>query len=347
MLRALLPWLLAVAIAIGGLVVGWGADRYLFSALVLHAEPFLLVLAAWAAMGAVWAGRRGLAAALVLGAIVAALGVRLPFGVPPASGMPPEWMGSVSRCAAALRPPAEPVRLLQWTLQGDESAAVVQAAVAAAAPGVVVLHGVSDPALVGGILQEVGGESRFYPPEGGATGLAIVAAGGFHPCGEELEWNEAMDTPYGFTLSFVGVPSSTVFPLLVTRLPGPLDGGGWSGRMTSASTRVLDAVAGLHGGSTVVVADAPAPRTYRYLDARMASVGVSTVAVPPSWPARLGGFPLLTLHPFDRMWVGPSWAQATATRAAARTGLRAPVLTILSGPDAERSDGGTRERYPQ
>lgn len=341
MLRALLPWLLAVAIAAGGLVVGWGADRYLVTALLLHAEPFLLVLAVWAAVAAVWAGRRAVAGAVLLGTLSAAVALRLPFPVAPSAGTPPEWMGAVSRCASALAPPTEPVRLLQWTLTGSEAPDVVQATVAAAGPGVLVLHGVTDPALVDVVLQEVGGESRFYPPDGGGTGLAIVAAGGFHPCGEDLEWNEAMDTPYGFTMSFVGVPASTVFPLVVTRLPGPLAGGGWSARMTTASTRVLNALAGLHGASTVVVADAPAPRTYRTLDERMASVGVASVAVPPSWPARLGGLPLITLHPFDRLWVGPSWTDAVATRAPARAGLRAPVLTVLHGPQLERSDGAT------
>ncbi|MDP2309664.1 MAG: hypothetical protein Q8P18_26830 [Pseudomonadota bacterium] len=340
MLRALLPWLLAVGLASGGLIVGWGADRYVLTALVLHAEPFLLVLAVWAALAAVWAGNRRVARALAVGSVAAVASVRLPYDVAPSGGVPPDWIGPVSRCAAALAPPAEPVRLLQWTLEGHEPIEVVQAAVAAAAPGVVVLQGVSDPALVMAVLEEVGGESRFYPPDGGGIGLAIVVAGGFHPCGDAIEWTEAMDTPYGFTLSFVGVPSSTVFPLLVTRLPGPLDGGAWSERMTTASSRVLDALGALHGASTVVVADAPAPRTYRNLDERMAGVGVSTVAVPPTWPARLGGVPLITLHPFDRMWVGPSWTRAVSTRAEAGVGFRAPVLTILGGPEVEPGTPG-------
>lgn len=343
MLRALFPWALAAAISAGGVVVGWGADQYIVTALLLHAEPFLLVLVVWGALAAVWAGNRPLAAALVLGSFVAAVCVRLPFVVAPSAGTPPEWIGAVSRCAASLKHPTEQVRLLQWTLSGNEPLEVVHEAVAAAAPGVVVLHGVSNPALVGVVLEEVGGESRFYPPDGGSTGLAIVSAGGFHPCGQELEWNEAMDTPYGFTLSFVGVPPSTVFPLLVARLPGPLDGVDWSARMTTASSRVFDAVAGLRGASTIVVADAPAPRTYRNLDTRMAGVGVATVAVPPTWPARFGGVPLLTLHPFDRMWVGPTWTRAEATRAVARAGARAPVLTVLYGADHERLDGASVE----
>jgi hypothetical protein len=244
----------------------------------------------------------------------------------------------VHRCAAALSPPADDVRILQWTLDGTEAASQVRAVVGGAAPGVVVLYGVSDEELVGAVLDEVGGESRFFPPEGGSPGLAIVAAGGFHPCGETLEWTDGMDSPYGYTLAFVGVPDSTVFPLLVTRFPGPLDTSGWAERMNASTQRVYELVAGLQGASTVVVADAPAPRTYRALDRRMASAGVSTVAVPTSWPARVGGVPMLTLHPYDRVWVGPSWASATSARAAAPAGGRAPVLTVLSGGGV--ADGG-------
>ncbi len=338
MLRVLLPWLLTVAFAAGGAVVGWGADRYLVTALVLHAEPFLLVLTVWAVAAAAWARRPSLAAALAVGAVAASLAVRLPFGVAPSVGLPPDWIGPVSQCAAALPPPKDPVRILQWTLEGGESPDAVRSVVTAASPAVVVLHGVTDPILVRAVLSEVGGESRFFPPDGGATGVAIVAAGGFHPCGEEQEWSEAMDTPYGFTLSFVGAPPSTVFPLLVARLPGPLDGIDWTERMTRASGRVYEALAGLQGASTVVVADVPAPGTFRHLNGRMASVGLTSVPVPPNWPARLGGVPLLTLHPFDRMWAGPLWTQARATRAAASTGLRAPVLTVLAPPDRERSE---------
>ncbi len=331
MLRAVVTWLLPLGLAAAGALVGWGADRYVLSALILHAEPILLVVAAWAVLGALWARERELAYALAIGVVAAVVSVRLPFGVSPSRGLPPEWSTAVHRCAAALSPPADDVRILQWTLDGTEAASQVRAVVGGAAPGVVVLYGIADEELVGAVLDEVGGESRFFPPEGGSPGLAIVAAGGFHPCGETLEWTDGMDSPYGYTLAFVGVPDSTVFPLLVTRFPGPLDTSGWAERMNASTQRVYELVAGLQGASTVVVADAPAPRTYRALDRRMASAGVSTVAVPTSWPARVGGVPMLTLHPYDRVWVGPSWASATSARAAAPAGGRAPVLTVLSG----------------
>jgi len=329
-LRAVVTWLLPVGLAAAGALVGWAADGHTLSALVLHAEPLLLVAAAWAVLGAFWARERELAYALGIGVIAAAVGVRLPFGLASSRGLPPAWTTAVHRCAAALSAPADEVRLLQWTLDGSEPASQVRAVVAGAAAGVVVLYGVADEELVRGVLEEVGGESRFFPPDGGSPGLAIVAAGGFHPCGEELEWTEGMDSPYGYTLAFVGVPESTVFPLLVTRFPGPLDTSDWAGRMNASTQRVYELVAGLQGASTVVIADASAPRTYRALDRQMASAGVSTVAVPTSWPARLGSVPMLTLHPYDRAWVGPSWASAASARVSAPVGSRAPVVTVLS-----------------
>lgn len=348
--HALLPWVLAVAVGAVGALVGWGADRFAATALLLHAEPLLLVFAVWGIAVLRWRGRPGLSFGLAAGTVAAFAAVRLPLPIGPASAEPPAWSGPVGRCAAALDAPADPVRLLQWTLDGDEDPATVRAVVAAAEANVVVLHG-ADTAAVGGALESTGGESRVYPGVDGAPATAIVAAGGFHPCGDTLEWSDAMDTPDGYALTFVGVPPSTVFPLVVARFPGPLAPGDWAARMSAATRRVLDVTAGLQGASTVVVAEAPAPRTYRHLDGRMAAVGLGSVPVPPSWPARVGPVPLLTLHPYGRMWAGPIWRITRTSRVLAPEGSHAPVLAVLEGPvrpSVEGTDipGPTKEPAP-
>ncbi|MFN7143147.1 MAG: hypothetical protein ACK4YP_05180 [Myxococcota bacterium] len=338
MVHVLLPWVLAVAVGAAGALVGLAADRFATSALLLHAEPLLLVLAVWGIAVLRWRGRPALSVGLAVGTVAAVAAVRLPLPIVPASAEPPAWSGPVGRCAAALDAPVDPVRLLQWTLDGHEDPATVRAVVAAAEANVVVLHG-ADPAVVGGALESTGGESRMYPGVDGVPATAIVAAGGFHPCGETLEWSDAMDTPEGYALSFVGVPPSTVFPLVVTRFPGPLPPGDWGARMSAATDRVVDAIAGLQGASTVLVADAPAPRTYRHLDGRMAAVGLASVPVPPSWPARVGPVPLLTLHPYGRMWAGPIWRVTRTSRVLAPEGTHAPVLAVLEGPRRPAVDG--------
>jgi hypothetical protein len=333
--RSLPSLLLFVALGGAGLAVGRRADHAAWSALVLHAEPLLLVLGAWLVFLAGTFGRRGLAVAILAGGVVAMVGVRLPYALPEVAASPPEWTSTVQRCVGGLHAPRSGVRLLQWTLDGVTDPAPVIAVAELTKPDVVVLQHLADPALAEAVLQVVGGESRMHAPEGGGEGVAVIARGGFHPCGEALEWSEAMDSPYGYTVHFVGVPPDTVVPLLVTRLPGILDGGGWSERMATATARVSGAIAGLQSPSMVVVADAAAPRTYRYLDAQMAALGLGTVPVPPSWPARWGGLPLLTLHPYDRVWAGVAWRVEAARRVDATVGTRAPILTVLAPAQAE------------
>jgi hypothetical protein len=329
-IRTLAPWFLALMLASGGVLVGWGADRYAWSAVLLHAEPVVLVFAAWAVAWAALAGRRALAFGLAAGAAFGFLGVRIPYedAAPPTA--PPDWLAPVQRCVNALNAPAAGLRVLQWTLDGVTAREDVVAAAETARADVVVLHHLADASIAEAVADALGGEQRFHPPEGGGDGMAIIASGGFHPCGEATEWSEAMDTPYGYSLAFVGVPPDTVFPLLVTRLPGPLESGAWAERMSTATGRVASVLEGLQAASMVVAADAPAPRTYRHLDGRMAALGLSTVPVPPNWPARWGSFPLLTLHPYDRAWVGWAWRVDAARRVDASVGLRAPVLTVLS-----------------
>jgi hypothetical protein len=329
-LRALLPWLALSALAGLGALVGVGADRFALTALVLHAEPVLLVLAVWSIAAARWSGRLGLALALSAGTVLASAALRAPWPLAPAAADPPPWVSPVARCAAALRTPADTVRLLQWTLDGSEEPAAILDVVTESAANVVVLHGAPTPAVVDTIVSNLGGESRLHGSEGGAT--AVIAQGGFHPCGEGLQWSEAMDTPDGLTLAFVGVPPSTIFPLVVTRLPHPATTADWGARMDTASGRLLNVLAGLQGPSTVVVADASAPRTYRNLDGRMAAVGLSSAPVPPTFPAHLGPIPLLPLHPYTRVWAGPIWRLSRVDALGVPRGQRAPVLAVLDGP---------------
>ncbi len=329
MVRVVLPSLLAAGLAVAGVLVGWGADRYAATALVLHAEPVLLVLAVWGIALLRWLGRPGLSIGLAVGTVAAVAGIRLPLPVGPPGGAPPPWIGPVSRCASALKVPADPVRLLQWTVDDTVAPSTVRAVVAASKANVVVLHGVGSTALAEAALDVTGGESKVFGAEGGA--VAVAAAGGFHPCGDTLEWSDGLDTPDGYLLTFVGVPPSTIFPLLVARFPAPVRGD-WSERMGAATDRVYDAVGGLQGASAVVVADAPAPRTYRMLDGRMAALGLGSVPLPPSWPARLGPVPLLTLHPYGRAWAGPIWRVTGTSRVLSPQGTHAPVLAVLEGP---------------
>lgn len=338
MLRAVLPALVAVVLIATGALAGWWADGAIVSAVVLHAEPLLLVFALWGVATARWIGWPALSLGFSLGTIGFVAALRLPFPVEPHQALPPEWVSPVARCAAALKMPTEPVRVLQWTVDGAVGYDDLRGVVARAEPDVVVLHGVTQYGQVHGLAELVGGEERVIGHDGGAT--YVLAAGGFHPCGKDLEWT--WETPGGqvYTLGFVGVPPGTIFPVLVASLPTPLgpEPGRFGGRMEEATSALLDALGGLQAASMVVVADARATRTYRRLDTRLAGLGLASVPVPPTWPAHLGRVPLLPLHPYARVWAAPAWARTSAEVVPSSTGRFAPLVATLAGArPAERA----------
>lgn len=332
MLRVLVPVAVALGLAGAGALAGWAGEAHRASALVLHGEPLVLVLLLWAVATARWAGRPGLSVGFSLGAIGFAAGLRLPLPVEAHEGTAPPWTSPVARCAAALRMPEAPVRLLQWTLDPTVDNAAVRAVVAATEADVVVLHGVTEYAQVAGLDDLRGGEQRVVGHATGAT--YVLATGGFHPCGDNAEWTTDVGPGDGYTVAFVGVPPATIFPLVVTALPGPL-AEDYAGRMAATTGALYDVLGGLQGASTVLVADARATRTYRTLDVRLAGLGLGTVPVPPTWPARLGPVPFLTLHPYARVWAGPAWREASARQVATYVGRFAPVVAEMWGPQIE------------
>ena len=324
-MRVILPLLLCAVLTGVGVVVGWVNDGSPLTATLLLLEPLLLVVGIWTATIARWRGASGVSLGISFGLVGATLAVRLPYPTVPPELSPPEWTDPVHRCAAAIDMPVDPVRILQWTLDGAVTRDDVLATVRAAQADVVVLHRVTDPTLFDEVAEAFGGESRLRGADGGATG--ILASGGFHPCGGASEWTdpEATDT----SVQFVGVPPETIFPLVVTRIHSAT--GGEPGRLASLQ-RTLSVLSGVQGASTVVVADAPAPRSSRDLSLEFGRIGLASVPVPPTWPARMGPVPLLTVHPFTRVWIGPIWRVVRTQRAVARVGLHAPVVTELAGP---------------
>lgn len=321
----ILPLLVSAVLTGVGVAVGWINDDSRLTATLLLLEPLLLVLGIWAATIARWRGASGVSLGISFGLVGATLAVRLPYPTVPPELSPPEWTDPVHRCASAIDMPVDPVRVLQWTLDGAVTRDDVLATVRAAQADVVVLHRVTNPTLFDEVAEAFGGESRLRGAEGGATG--ILASGGFHPCGGASEWTdpEAADT----SVQFVGVPPDTIFPLVVTRIQSAMDAD--AGRAASLR-QTLSVLSGIQGASTVVVADAPGPRSSRDLSLEFGRIGLASLPVPPTWPARMGVLPLLTVHPFTRVWVGPIWRVVRAQRASARVGLHAPVVIELAGP---------------
>ena len=319
-----------VAMVLVGAGVAVSADANRWSALLLHGEPLLMIAAAYATVLA----RGWRRFAIALGALLAFSAQRVPSrGFSSASELP-DWAARVRECAEEAGAPMGPVRVMQWTLDPGVDLEVVLARVVEQSPEIAVLQRLSEEAVAAALVAELGGEYLYR------DGTAIYTRGAFNRCGDEDRWADGIRSRYAETLVFAGAASGTIFPLLVTSFPGPLDAGDWAGEMSAATSRVAGLAQGAMARTTIVVADASAPRSYRHLDGAFARAGLFAAPAPPNWPTRLGSLPLLSLHPYDRLWAGEGWEVALSLRLPAWTGSRAPVLTVL------RSAGQTATSAP-
>ncbi|MFZ5481582.1 MAG: hypothetical protein ACOZNI_32770, partial [Myxococcota bacterium] len=252
--------LLVAALALIGLVVGASAEGAAWSAAVLVGEPTWTIATLFAMHLLLERGRRAWAWAVAAGSTLGLLAMRLAPTPEVPTTAPPAWSQRVGRCAAALEPPVDPVRLLQWTSPPDAEAAL--AALAAFEPDVAVFFGAGDPA-VEAALKERGGETR-------RVGEALVHVRGvLHLCGEDAAWEED-----GAGVVFVGIPEDTVFPLVVGRLPSVEAGAGWARRRAAATARLTAIAGAARAMGAVLVADAGAPSTFRRLDGAVAAAGL-------------------------------------------------------------------------
>ncbi len=315
-----IPLVLVVCAA----AVAWSGDSERWSAIVLHAEPIAWVLGVWAVYGFWWAAQRRRALTVAVGVTLAGAVLHVPPTWVSRSPRPeaPAWLAGVQRCAAALGTPEDTARILSWNVADVDDTARVGQVVAAASPDLTVLYGVADEVLADALRAELGGESIVL----GAPHPAVVHTRGvFHLCGDDAQWSDAS----GATLLFAGTTPDTAFPLLLGHLPAPTDPGGWAASASAARGALAMLVDRLASRSTVVLADAHSTATFYRVDADLLDAGAVGVAMPPSWPARLGALPFLPLHPWDRAWVGPGWRSAGAWRLRAAVGVRAPILVRL------------------
>lgn len=321
--------LVALPLAAFAGAVSVSADHARWSALLLHAEPFLLLAAAIGAYVLVGRRQRGAAAGLVLGVAVGFVLVRLPAHPHGSPAQGPAWARDLQGCAAAIDAPTAPVDLLQWTVSAETTPATVQRAVEIIRPDVLVLFDLADDLVLADLQARLGGEYQYHPGgEGAGAGFGVYTRGEFSLCDGQDAWSDGLEGPGGYRYVFVGLDAVT-FPLAVARFPSPLAEGDWAEAMADSAGRLEALMDTVRSPLTVVVADAPVTPTYRHLFAELRDLGLFPVASPPNFPIRLGSLPLLPLHAYDRAWTGGAWTPLVSKRVAVGAGARAPVWTRL------------------
>ncbi len=308
---------------LAGLLVGQGADGERATMLLLLLEPLGWVVAAWAAYVA-WVRRDPMLLFLALSTMgLASLAARLPRPGPEPAGEPPAVAARLAECARSLGLPEGPFRLVQWHL-GPDAGLDAAEEILAVEPDVVVIVGSTPVAVVDRVQDALGGESkRIDTPEGPVT---VLARGVFHACGDGDAWTDAPVDGVATAITFVGVSAGVTVPLLVARLPSPLDNPAWASRAARARARLRATIDAIGSSLAVVAIDGVMPSPTRRLEATLLAAQLMPVRPPPTWP----GHPLVpALHPFDQPWHAAAWVPAGIDAlSASGTGRRGVAVAL-------------------
>ncbi len=326
-----------------GLLVGWVADGSLFSAILLFAEPLLVVLAVYCVLLQLLQGRVALSVALAVGVGGGLASLHLPAEEVMPRGLQPAWAETLRSCAAAAAPPRGPIRVLHADVGSSGVLSEDAARELGRAADIVVLQGTTSPASGRALARVVGGQFKDQrAPDGGLT---VVVRGGFRACG-------GTDDAWALSLPAVGdhgaiglvtlaqVEGAGVVPLVALRLDGmhnPTRWGGWPERLADGGARIASVVRAINPRHAVVVGDLGVPPSFRKLGGLLAGAGLYEQPMPPTWPATLGPLPALPLHRLDRLWTGSAWTTRTTHTVRTESRRRVGWTTTLV-PDDKRAD---------
>jgi hypothetical protein len=308
----------ALAFLVLGVAAAWSADGAWWSAAVLLAEPVLLVGVGAALYLLAWRRDRLAFTLTLLAGLLPFVAARLPRTGSPAVATGRAWTDDVANCAGSLPLPARGFTLLQWTIEGDATAAEVLAFMRRNAVDVTVLGGDVPADLEP--AGELGGDQAGAAD--GLEGWLIHTAGVLHLCGENSWWASEHSV-----LVFAGVDEGTAVPILATRFPSLAQRTEWAAAYDTVREEAASTAWSLRSSLLVVAADARAPWTFGRLDGRFRALGLARVPSPADWPYRAAWGRTLPLHPFDRAWVAEGWQVSSTRRIDTPTGARAAVRT--------------------
>jgi len=304
LLPSLLP-LLAVVCGSSIADTPWGVVLVLIEPLVLITGLYLLVLATLR-RDPLWAG--------LLCATLLAWGYTMhrPSADPIALEESPEWMRPLRGCALLSKPSAGPIRLVSWTVRGDQGVGQGVDSIIDLRPDIVIVSG-TDNAKVGLKLQEaLSGEVKRVP---GGEGMVAAVRGTFQYCGGDTdEWHFELTRPpttsASAMMSFPHVNDLGVVPLMVARMDAvehPADWLRWSQGVVQASRQSAAAAQALGTRKMVLMTSMNAPASALAVARPFQSAGLQVARVDPNWPQEVGPLPMWPQHNADPIWVGSEW----------------------------------------
>lgn len=336
---------------LSGLLVGLVADRSLFGALLLLAEPLLVVGAVWLVLGQTWGRRWGRALAASIGCVGGLAALHLPASPSPPPVQRPAWATALRACAQGDAPLQGPLRLAQWALQDGASPSQGALDGLASRSDLILLHGAAGPEAGAHLATLVEGEARFYPPgKSGEGSMSVVVRGGFAPCGADGQdaWSVELPAAEGHAargvVIFPRIEGIGTFPLLAVRVDpahGPAGWPGWTERLDQSAQRLAAVVQAVDPTRLILAGDLASPPTFRRLGGHLRGAGLWEHPGPPSWPTRLGGLPFPALHRLDRVWAGRAWVAGGADARGLDAQPRAAVWTRLI-PETMTADARPR-----
>ena len=305
--------------------------------LTVLAEPLLLALGMYLLGWSIVSKQPLIAGAAAASLVAGAFSLHEPLADPEPLIAGPSWLRELRGCTLLVKPTTAPVRIVSWTVDGDEGVNEGLANILNIRPDIIIIDGIDDPTIGSHLQQELDGEAKFYKGIQKHHGMMAIVRGSFQYCGGESdEWQiELPSKDHRNAVAVIGFPHVNdvgVIPLMITRMDSPsdlLDWPAWGERIIDSATISSQAIASLGSQKMVLVGSMGAPASSIALAQPLRSAGLSVASVAPNWPTQIWGVPFLTQHALDHVWTGRDWHVQSSQVLPSPSQPRAPIVVDL------------------
>jgi hypothetical protein len=288
--------------------------------------------------------RHGLAATILLSAVVGTVALHVPTDGPRDTSDGSEKLRLLRGCAILSKPAKAPIRLVTWTIDSPQHIDKVIETFLDLRPDIIVLNGTDDPTIGSHLSTALDGEVKFFPSDADAGGMTAVVRGSFQYCGgDDDHWTVPLHSQQAeggqAVITFPHVKDVGVFPLIITRLDmtsGMNDWLDWGQRVISGAQRSADTASTIGTRKMVLMGDLQIPARSSPLASSLGRAGLRPVHSEPNWPAQVMGLPFLAQHARDQAWIGRGWHVQSARVLPGGNQTRLPVIFDLV-PDTPKT----------